>query len=110
MSVVAVFVVGDVLTPGCRDTVVVDVEERKMAHEAVWRRTVPVLLAGLEEHAVPGLEDLEWAAAPLRTADPFEDVDRLAVRMGVPGSACAGREMHSDGMRPGGARRRRDHV
>jgi hypothetical protein len=48
---------------------------------------VPVLLAGLEEDAVSGADHLDGPAAPLAVADTFEDVDRLAVRMGVPGGA-----------------------
>src|SRR5690348_10779582 len=105
MSDVAVFVVRDELPPGRGDSLVVDVEERKMAHEAVWRRTVPVLLVRLEEDPVTRLEDLDRAAAPLGSADALEDVDRLAVRMGVPRGARAGREMHPDRVRAGGAGR-----
>jgi hypothetical protein len=40
-----------------------------MAHEAVWGSPVPVLLAGLEEDAVAGLEDLDRAAAALGSPD-----------------------------------------
>jgi len=49
---VEVLVVRHVLTPGCGFAVVVDVEQREMAHEAVWSRAVPVLFARLEEHTV----------------------------------------------------------
>ena len=41
-----------------------------MAHEAVWRRTMPVLLTRLEEGSVARLEDLDGAAAALRSPDP----------------------------------------
>src|SRR4051812_413121 len=81
-----------------------------MAHEAVWRGTMPVLLARLEEHAVARLEDLDRAAPPLGSPDALEDVDRLAVRMGVPRGARAGREVHADSTRSGASRRRCDLV
>src|SRR4051812_12764506 len=81
-----------------------------MAHEAVWRRTVPVLLAGLEEDAVTGLEHLDRATSPLGSADALEDVDRLAVRVGVPRRARAGREVDPYRARTGAARGRRDLV
>src|SRR5947209_665617 len=110
MSVVAVFVVRDVLTPGCRDSVVVHVEEREMAHEAVWRGAVPVLFARLEEDPVTRLEDLDGAAAPLSAADPLEDVDRLPVRVGMPGGARAGREVHPGRLRARRGRRRGNRV
>ena len=58
-----------------------------------------MLLARLEEHTVTRLDDLDRAAAALCAADPLEDVDRLPVRMGVPGGARAGREVHPDGVR-----------
>src|SRR6185437_5042574 len=109
-SVVGVFVVRDVLTPGRVIARVVDVEQREMAHEAVWRRTVPVLLARLEEDAVACLEYLDRPAAPLRTADALEDVDRLAIWMGVPGGARTGHEVHADRACARGARRCGDRV
>ena len=79
-----------------------------MAHEAVWRRTVPVVLARFEEDAVSRLEDLDGPASALGAADALEDVDRLAVRVRVPGGARAGREVHPDRVRAGATRRRRD--
>ena len=54
---------------------------------------VPVILAGLEEHAVAGTDHFDRAAAVLREADAFDHVDRLPVRMGVPGGTCARREV-----------------
>ena len=45
---------------------------------------VPVILPRLEEHAVAGPDDLDRPAAPLCEPHAFDDVDRLAVRMGMP--------------------------
>ena len=81
-----------------------------MGHEAVRRGAVPVLLAGLEEDAVAGADDLDRAAAPLAEADALGDVDRLAVRVGVPGGARAGREVDVLALQPRGARGRGDGV
>ena len=53
---------------------------------------VPVILARLEEHAVAWSDGLDRAALALAEADTFGDEDRLAVRVGVPGGARAGRE------------------
>jgi hypothetical protein len=49
-----------------------------------------VVLSGLEEDAVAGLDGLDRAAPALAQADTFGDVDRLAERVGVPGRAGAG--------------------
>ena len=64
-----------------------------MNHEAVRRRAVPVLLAGLEEHAVAGADDLDRPASPLAEADALGDPDRLTVRVRVPGRARTRREV-----------------
>ena len=61
-----------------------------------------MVLAGLEEDAVSGADHLDGPAAPLAVADAFEDVDRLAVRMGVPGGASAGREVAAARAQPRG--------
>ena len=82
-----VLVVADVLASGGGVALVVDVEHCEVGHEAVRRRAVPVVLAGLEEDAVAGPDDLERAVAPLAEADAFQHPDRLAVGMGVPGGA-----------------------
>src|SRR5437867_5357202 len=66
-----------------------------MAHEAGRRGSVPVIFAGLEEHAVPRPNLLDRAAAHLYEPDPLGHVDRLAVRMRVPGSARARSEADS---------------
>jgi hypothetical protein len=53
---------------------------------------VPVFLAWLEEHAAARPDHLDGRAAPLHEANAFRDVDRLSVRMGVPGRPGAWRE------------------
>ena len=73
--------------------VVVDLEHRHVGHEPRRRRAVPVLLAGLEEDAVARTDDLDRPTATLSVTDSLGDPDRLAVRVGVPGSAGAGREV-----------------
>ena len=65
------------------------------------RGAVPVLLARLEEDAVAGADDLDRAARALAEADALGDPDRLAVRVGVPRSSRARREVDA-------ARARRD--
>ena len=59
------------------------------------RGAVPVVLAGLEEDAVPGADLLDRAALALAEADALGDEDRLAVRVRVPGGSRAGREVHA---------------
>src|SRR3954454_3382687 len=93
----AVLLVGDVLAPvdGAAGLVVLlhgDVE-----HEAVRGGAVPVVLTGLEEDAVAGADDLDGAAFALAEADALGDEDRLTVRVGVPGGARAGGEVHGRG-------------
>ena len=50
---------------------------------------MPVILAGLEEHAVARANYLYRAATALREADTFADVDGLAVGVGVPSGSRA---------------------
>ena len=83
------------LAPGRGVAVVVDLEHRKMGHEAVRSRAVPVLLARLEEDAVAGADHLDRPAAALRKADALYDVDRLAVRVRVPRGARARCEVNA---------------
>ena len=45
--------------------------------KAVGRGAVPVVLAGLKEHAVAGPDDLDRAAFALAEADALGDEDRL---------------------------------
>jgi hypothetical protein len=48
----AVLLVADVLAPRRSVAFVVDLHHRYVGHEAVRGSTVPVILAGLEEHVV----------------------------------------------------------
>src|SRR4051794_22829558 len=89
-----VLLVADVLAPGHRTARLVVLLHGDVHHEAVGRRAVPVVLAGLEEHAVAGADLLDRAAFALAEPDAFGDEDRLSVRVGVPGGARAGREVH----------------
>jgi hypothetical protein len=68
----AVLLVGDVIAPRRAVALVVDVEHREVRHEAVGRRSVPVLLAGLEEHPIPRPDLLYWATAALAQAESLE--------------------------------------
>src|SRR5215207_5628890 len=81
--------VADLVAPAGGRVLVVDLVEREVHHEAVGRRAVPVVLAGLEEHAVAGADHLDRAAAALTEADALRDVDRLPERVGVPRGARA---------------------
>src|SRR4051812_30836240 len=89
-----VLLVGDVLAPGDRTSALVVLLHGDVDHEAVGGGAVPVVLAGLEEDAVTGPDDLDGASFALAAADALGDEDRLAVGVGVPGGAGAGREVH----------------
>src|SRR5207237_6039635 len=80
----AVFLVGDVVAPGCRAAVVADFDDRDVGHEPVRRCAVPVLLAWVEEDAVAGLDHLDRSAATLAETDSFGDPDGLPVRVLLP--------------------------
>ena len=67
-----VLLVADVVAPGRGVAFLVDLDHRDVGHEAVRRRPVPVLLAGLEEDAVAGADHLDRPAAPLAEADALE--------------------------------------
>jgi len=99
-----------VLEPGGGVPLGVDIEHGEVGHESGRRRPVPVLLARLEEHAVAGTDHLGLTAAPLGEADALEDVDRLPVRVRVPGRARAGREVHAACAQPQSIQRARDGV
>ena len=58
---------------------------------------MPVVLAGLEEHAVARPDHLYRPAATLAEADALGDVDGLPEGVGVPGGAGAGREVDAGG-------------
>src|SRR3954454_522777 len=98
-----VLVVGHVLAPGHRAPGLVELLHRDVGHEAVRCGAVPVVLAGLEEDAVAGADDLDGAALALAEADALGDEDRLAVRVGVPRGARAGGEVHERGGEGGAA-------
>src|SRR5437660_122352 len=89
---------------------VVDLEHRDVGHEAVGCSAVPVLFAGLEEDAVAGTDHLDRSAAALSATDALDDVDRLAVRVGVPCGARAGGEVNAACTQARAVRRRRDSV
>jgi hypothetical protein len=80
----SVLLVGDVPAPRHRGAGLVELVHGDVGHEAVGSGAVPVVLAGLEEHAVAGAENLDRAALPLTPADSLGDEDRLAVRVRVP--------------------------
>src|SRR5215207_2290974 len=63
---------------------VADFLHRYVGHEAVGGGSVPVVLAGLEEHPVVWADDLDLSAVELAEADALGDVDGLAVGVGVP--------------------------
>src|SRR4051812_10671299 len=85
------------LAPRDRAARVVVLLHGEVDHEAVGGGAVPVVLAGLEEDAVAGADLFNRAAFALAAADALGDVDRLAVRVGVPGGARTGREVHERG-------------
>src|SRR6266550_3005202 len=84
-----VLVVADVAAPGDGAAGVVVLLHGDVDHQSVGRGAVPVVFAGLEEDAVAGADDLDGAAFALAESDAFGDVDRLAVRVDVPGGAGA---------------------
>src|ERR671938_1470316 len=100
-----VFVVGHVASPYDGAAAVIGFLHGHVRHEPVGRRPVPVVLTGLEVHAVAGADLLDRRALALAQADALGDVDRLAVGVGVPGGTRAGSEAHESGSRrEGGAR------
>src|SRR3954452_1955139 len=92
-----VLVVADVLAPRDRAARVIVLLHGDVRHEPVPGGAVPVILARLEEDAVAGADLFDRAALALAAADALGDEDRLAVRVGVPGGARAGREVHERG-------------
>jgi hypothetical protein len=57
---------------------------------------VPVLLAGLEKHAVTRADDLDRPAAPLHPANTFGDVESLAFGVRMPGRSGTWRKVDVD--------------
>jgi hypothetical protein len=90
-----VLLVADGGAPAGGVSLVVDLEHGEVGHEPGRSGAVPVLLVRLEEHPVARVDRLDGPAAPLAEADALEDVDRLAVRMRVPGGASAAREVNA---------------
>src|SRR5215217_5330971 len=105
-----VLLVGDVLTPRDGAAALVVLLHGDVDHEAVWRSPVPVVLQGLEEHAIAGPKHLDRPALALAQADALGDEDRLPMRMRVPGGPGAGREVHGRGGERRGRLRRGDGV
>src|SRR5205085_3078706 len=105
-----VLLVSDVLAPGDRAAGLVVLLHGDVDHEAVRGGAVPVVLAGLEEDAVAGADDLDRAAFALAESGTLGDEDRLAVRVGVPGGSGAGGEVHRRGRERRGGLRCGDRV
>ena len=76
--------------------------DREVGHESVGSCTVPVLLVGLEEDAVPGADDLDRPFAALAQTYALGDEDGLAERVAVPVGAGAGHEVHQLAVRRDG--------
>jgi hypothetical protein len=51
----------------------VDLLHGEVRHEAIRGSAVPVILARLEEHPIPGADHFDRAPAPLREADSLGD-------------------------------------
>jgi hypothetical protein len=56
---------------------------------------VPVVLAGLEKHAITGPDHLDWPAAALCETDALGHVDGLTVRVHMPRGPCARSEVNA---------------
>src|SRR5204862_6201529 len=97
-----ILLIGDVVAPGRVVALLIDVEHGEMGHETRRSRAVPVILAGLEEHAVAGTDHLDRSPATLGEADALDHVDRLAVGVGMPCGARARREVDAARAQTGG--------
>jgi len=75
---------------------IVDLLYRKMSHELMGRRAVPVVLSGLEEDPITGVNHLDGTAPQLDDPESLRDPDSLSVKMRVPGGAPAGREVDGE--------------
>jgi hypothetical protein len=67
-----VLLIGDLVAPRGSWVLVVDLVEREVDHEAVGRGAMPVVLVGLEEHAVAGTQDFD--GPPRRWQRPMPSV------------------------------------
>src|ERR671911_140830 len=72
-----VLLVADVLAPRDGTALIVDFLHRYVGHEAARGGAVPVVLAGLEEHAVTRADHLDLSAPALAEADALGDLDDL---------------------------------
>src|SRR3954454_2992667 len=79
-----VLLVGDGGQPVDDGVVGVGLVDGQVDHEAVGGGPVPVLLVGLEQHAVTGPDDLDRAASALAEPDALGDEDCLAERVAMP--------------------------
>jgi hypothetical protein len=73
----AVLLVADVLAPGDGAAGVVNFLHSHVGHEAIRRRSVPVVLIGLEVDGFPWPNLLYPSAAALAKAESFGDMNRL---------------------------------
>lgn len=105
-----VFLVGDVSPPGDRVAGLVVLLDGDVDHEPVRRRTVPMVLLGLEEHAVAGADGLNRSAIALAQSHTLGDEDRLSVWVGVPGGTRAWGEVDRGDGEGGSACGRGDRV
>src|SRR5918998_3532262 len=96
-----VLLVADVLAPRDGATLVVDFLHSYVGHEAVGGGAVPVVLTGLEEHAVARSDHFDRPAAALAEADALGDIDGLAVRVNVPRGSSARRKVDAAGRKAG---------
>src|SRR6266536_3517104 len=85
----AILLVGDESTPRGAVAFVVDLPHRKVGHEVVGGRAVPVPLSRRRVDHVAGADLDDLAAARLHQPTPLGHVQRLAAWMGVPGGAGA---------------------
>src|ERR1700722_3222834 len=90
-----VLLLGDVLTPDHKASLIVDFLHRDGPHEPGRIGTVPMILARFEVDTVTRSDDLDRSAASLASADAVGDVDALATRVSVPGCPGTWREVHA---------------
>src|SRR4051794_27923965 len=90
----SVLVVGDVVEPGDDLAVLVGFLHGNVSHEPGGGGSVPVLLAGLDVDHVARTDLLDPAATSCDESDAVCDVQRLTLRVVVPGGAGTGREPH----------------
>src|SRR3954451_17689865 len=98
------------LAPGHEAAALVCLLDRDVSHESCRCGAVPVVLSWLEEDAVTRADHLDRPALALADAYAFRNPDRLTLRVGVPGRACAGREVDACGADLRAARRRGNRV